>query len=103
MERLIDTAAAEMDIDRLELRRRNQIKPREFPYKTASGMTYDSGDFPALTKQAVEVADAKGFARRKRESRSAASCAGSASAASSRSPPRRRRRWATSSSSPTAA
>ena len=46
MERLIDAAAAEMGIDRLELRRRNQIRPRELPRKTASGMTYDSGDFP---------------------------------------------------------
>jgi carbon-monoxide dehydrogenase large subunit len=69
MERLIDTAAAEMKIERLELRRRNQIKPRMIPYKTASGMTYDSGDFPAVLKQAVEAADAKGFGRRKRESR----------------------------------
>ena len=69
MERLVDTAAAEMGIDRLELRRRNQIKPRELPYKTASAMTYDSGDFPALTKQALELADAKGFAKRKRESK----------------------------------
>jgi aerobic carbon-monoxide dehydrogenase large subunit len=69
MERLIDTAAAEMKIDRIDLRRRNQIKPREIPRKTASGMTYDSGDFPAVLKQAVEAADTKGFGRRKRESR----------------------------------
>jgi aerobic carbon-monoxide dehydrogenase large subunit len=69
MERLIDAAAAEMGIDRLELRRRNQIKPREIPIKTASGSNYDSGDFPSVLKHALEVADAKGFARRKRESR----------------------------------
>jgi carbon-monoxide dehydrogenase large subunit len=69
MERLVDAAAAEMGIDRLELRRRNQIRPRELPYKTASAMTYDSGDFPALTKQALELADTKGFAKRKRESK----------------------------------
>jgi aerobic carbon-monoxide dehydrogenase large subunit len=69
MERLIDTAAGEMGIDRLTLRRRNQIRPRDLPYKTASEVTYDSGDFAALTKQAVELADGKGFARRKRESR----------------------------------
>jgi aerobic carbon-monoxide dehydrogenase large subunit len=69
MERLIDAAAAEMGIDRLELRRRNQIRPREIPRKTASGMTYDSGDFPAVLKEAVDAADAKGFARRRRESR----------------------------------
>ena len=69
MERLVDTAAAEIGIDRLELRRRNQIKPREIPIKTASGSHYDSGDFPGLLKHALEVADVKGFARRKRESR----------------------------------
>jgi carbon-monoxide dehydrogenase large subunit len=68
MERLIDAAAAEMGIDRVALRKRNQISPRDLPYKTASGGTYDSGDFAALTKQAVELADGKGFARRKRES-----------------------------------
>src|SRR5262249_45196505 len=69
MERLIDAAAAEMDIDRLQLRRRNQIRPREIPIKTASGSNYDSGDFPGLLKHALEAADVKGFARRKRESR----------------------------------
>jgi carbon-monoxide dehydrogenase large subunit len=69
MERLIDAAAAEMGLDRLALRKRNQISPRDLPYKTASGGTYDSGDFAALTKQAFELADGKGFARRKRESR----------------------------------
>src|SRR6266702_3556178 len=69
MERLIDAAAAEMEIDRLELRRRNQIRPREIPIKTASGSNYDSGDFPGLLKHALEFADVKGFARRKRESR----------------------------------
>jgi carbon-monoxide dehydrogenase large subunit len=69
MERVIDAAAAEMGIDRVELRRRNQIRPREIPIKTASGSTYDSGDFPGVLKHALEVADIKGFGRRKRESR----------------------------------
>ena len=69
MERLIDAAAAEMGIDRIALRRRNLISPSELPRKTASAATYDSGDFAALTKQALELADGKGFARRKRESR----------------------------------
>jgi len=69
MERLIDAAAAEMGVDRLALRKRNQISPRDLPYKTASGGTYDSGDFAALTKQAFELADGRNFARRKRESR----------------------------------
>ncbi len=69
MERLIDAAAAEMGIDRIELRRRNQIKPRELPIKVASGSNYDSGDFPGVLKHALEIADADGFADRKRESR----------------------------------
>jgi carbon-monoxide dehydrogenase large subunit len=69
MERLVDTAAAEMGIDRLELRRRNQIRARDLPVKTASGSTYDSGDFATVLKKAVEAADQKGFNRRKRESR----------------------------------
>jgi aerobic carbon-monoxide dehydrogenase large subunit len=68
MERLIDAAAAETGIDRVTLRRRNQIRTRDLPYKTASAVTYDSGDFVELTKQALELADIKGFARRKRES-----------------------------------
>src|SRR5215475_5484691 len=50
MERLIDTAAAEMEIDRLELRRRNTVRAREIPFKTAAGTTYDSGDFPGLMR-----------------------------------------------------
>ena len=69
MERLVDAAAAEMGIDRVALRRRNQIRPRELPRQTASASNYDSGDFIALTKQALDLADTKGFARRKRESR----------------------------------
>src|SRR5580692_6893150 len=68
MERLIDAAAAELGVDRVALRRRNQIRPSELPRKTASAVTYDSGDFVALTKEAFELADGKGFAKRKRES-----------------------------------
>jgi aerobic carbon-monoxide dehydrogenase large subunit len=69
MERLVDAAAREMEIDRVALRRRNQIRPQELPREVASSSNYDSGDFIALTKHALELADGKGFARRKRESR----------------------------------
>ena len=69
MERLIDYAAAETGFDRIELRRKNQIRKSEIPYKAASGATYDSGDFPAILKQAIEAADWKGFNKRKRESK----------------------------------
>lgn len=71
MERLIDNAARAMGIDRIELRRRNMIRPRDLPYHNASDMNYDSGDFPAVLKHAVDFADLKGFAKRKRESRKA--------------------------------
>jgi carbon-monoxide dehydrogenase large subunit len=69
MERLIDYAAAETGFDRIELRRKNQIRKGDIPFKAASGATYDSGDFPAILRQALEVADWKGFNKRKRESK----------------------------------
>src|SRR3954451_19712689 len=69
MERLIDRAAEEMKIDRLSLRKRNQIRPSEIPYSASSGMKYDSGDFPAVFERAVEIGDVKGFNQRKREAK----------------------------------
>ena len=69
MERLIDYAAAECGFDRVELRRKNQIRKSEIPWKSAAGTTYDSGDFPAILKQALDAADWKGFNKRKRESK----------------------------------
>ncbi len=69
MERLVDTAAAEMGIDRVDLRRRNHIRPDQIPYAAPSGMTYDSGDFPMLLERALATADWDGFAARRAESR----------------------------------
>jgi len=69
MERLVDTAAAEMRIDPVELRRRNHIQPEQIPFKTAAGTEYDSGDFPALLERALALADWDGFSARKIESR----------------------------------
>ena len=69
MERLIDTAALEMGIDRVELRRRNHIRPEQMPYKTPAGTVYDSGDFPAILDEALALADWDGFAERAKESR----------------------------------
>ena len=69
MERLIDTAAREMGIDRVELRRRNHIAPEAMPYKAPSGMNYDSGEFTAILDEALKVADWDGFEARKAESR----------------------------------
>jgi carbon-monoxide dehydrogenase large subunit len=71
MERTMDYASAQLGIDRFELRKRNFIKAREMPFKAASGVNYDSGDFPGLFKDALERADVKGFGKRKRESKRA--------------------------------
>ena len=68
MERLIENAAREMGIDAIDLRRLNQILPREIPYAAANGMTYDSGDFPTILQKAIEAADWDGFDARKAES-----------------------------------
>jgi aerobic carbon-monoxide dehydrogenase large subunit len=68
MERLVETAAAETGIDRVELRRRNHIPPEAMPYKSPNGTTYDSGDFTNLLNKALVLADWDGFAARQVES-----------------------------------
>ena len=62
LERLIDLAAARLDIDRVKLRQKNLITRKKLPYRTASGLLYDSGDFTGNMKRMVEAADWKGFA-----------------------------------------
>lgn len=69
MERLVDTAAAELGIDRIELRRRNHIAADAFPYRTPSGNDYDSGDFPTVLDRALTLADWDNFSSRRTESR----------------------------------
>jgi carbon-monoxide dehydrogenase large subunit len=68
-ERLIDAAAREMKIDRIELRRRNFIPPSAMPYTTPTGAIYDSGEFEEIMNLVLDAADWSGFARRKSESR----------------------------------
>jgi len=70
MERLIETAARELGRDPLELRRLNQVRPDELPYKAPSGMVYDSGDFTTLMDRALAFGDWAGFPARREESRS---------------------------------
>jgi len=53
-ERLMDLAASELGIDRAELRRINFVPPEAFPYHTASGLRYDSGDYRAALDLALE-------------------------------------------------
>jgi carbon-monoxide dehydrogenase large subunit len=64
LERVMDRAARELGIDPWELRRRNFIPRDRFPYLTATGETYDTGDFHKVLARAAEEADAAGFAAR---------------------------------------
>lgn len=69
MERLVDAAARETDTDPLELRRRNLVPPEAIPFKAASGLVYDSGDFPAVLAMAAREADWDGYNGRLEASR----------------------------------
>jgi carbon-monoxide dehydrogenase large subunit len=66
VERLVETAAHELGIDPAEIRRRNFI--HEFPYASPVGLTYDTGNYEATMSRAIELADVKGFAARKKAS-----------------------------------
>ncbi|MFI2206232.1 xanthine dehydrogenase family protein molybdopterin-binding subunit [Streptomyces sp. NPDC020192] len=55
IERVMDELAAELDLDPVELRRRNWIRHEEFPYTTIAGLTYDSGDYEAATAKALDL------------------------------------------------
>jgi carbon-monoxide dehydrogenase large subunit len=65
LERLMDRAARELGVDPWALRRINFIKPDQFPYKAATGETYDVGEFDRLLTRIAVEADADGFAARK--------------------------------------
>src|SRR5262245_2847688 len=69
IERLIDDAARELGLDRLELRRRNLVPASAMPYRTPLGVTYDCGDFPRNFEDALKLADVAGFAARREASR----------------------------------
>src|SRR5260221_7045542 len=69
VERALDVAASELGIDRIDLRKRNMIRKSDLPFKAASDMTYDCGDFLGVLKHALEAADYAGFKKRKRESK----------------------------------
>jgi aerobic carbon-monoxide dehydrogenase large subunit len=68
IERLVERAARVTGIDRVELRRRNLIKPEALPYHTPTHHNYDSGEFEKLMDQCLALADWKGFGARRKES-----------------------------------
>ncbi len=65
VERLIDAAAHETGVDRIDLRRRNMVKPADMPYLSAMNQMYDSGDFERVLDSALDTMDWAGFEGRR--------------------------------------
>ncbi len=72
MERLLDVAARELGIDRVEIRRRNLLRPDEFPhnheilFQDSGPLVYDSGDYLPSLEQAAQTIDYERFVREER-------------------------------------
>ncbi|MCS7143263.1 MAG: xanthine dehydrogenase family protein molybdopterin-binding subunit [Aigarchaeota archaeon] len=69
LERTVDIAAKALNMDPAEIRFRNFIQPNDFPYTTPSGEVYDSGDYPALLRRALEAVNYQQFRREQAELR----------------------------------
>ena len=69
IERLIDDAARELGVDRVELRRKNMLPESALPYQSPVGPYYDCGQFEKNMDMALQLADVAGFEARKAESR----------------------------------
>jgi carbon-monoxide dehydrogenase large subunit len=65
LERLVDKAARQLGIDRIELRRKNLIRTDQFPYQTQVALQYDIGDYHATLDLALEANDHAGYDKRK--------------------------------------
>jgi len=76
IERLADTAAAQLGFDRVALRRKNLVRPNRMPYRNAVGMVYDSGRYEENMDAAMEIADWKGFPARRRDAKRRGKLAG---------------------------
>lgn len=71
LEKLVDACARDMNLPPAEIRRRNFIRPEQFPYTTATGRRYDVGEFDGHMTLALERADWKGFEARREASKAA--------------------------------
>lgn len=69
LERLIDIAAVELDMDPIELRRKNLIPENEFPYQTPVALMYDSGNYPALFDKIEALCDYQSLRQEQEEAR----------------------------------
>lgn len=68
IERLMDEAARQTGIDRVELRRRNFIRPEQMPYQNPMGQVYDVGEFEKIMEEGLALADWSGFEARAAQS-----------------------------------
>jgi carbon-monoxide dehydrogenase large subunit len=69
IERLLDCGAAHFGVTRAEIRQRNYIRPDQIPYTNCVGNVLDSGAFAETQRKALDLADASGFAARRKASR----------------------------------
>ena len=69
IERLMDAAARELQLDPAELRRRNMIQPNQFPYTNPMAQVYDCGEFEKILDQGLKLADWNGYAARREASK----------------------------------
>src|SRR5215471_8299776 len=76
IERLIDTAAAQLGFDRVALRRKNLVRPSQMPYRNAVGMVYDSGRYEENMNAAMHIGDWTGFPARRRDAKRRGKLAG---------------------------
>jgi carbon-monoxide dehydrogenase large subunit len=69
IERMIDVLARKLDMDPAELRSKNLIQPEQFPYTSAFGWQFDSGDYPTAMKKALKAVDYKGLRKEQAKKR----------------------------------
>jgi aerobic carbon-monoxide dehydrogenase large subunit len=70
IERMVDILALELNMDPTEIRLKNFVGPDEFPYATATGLSYDSGDYAKPLHKALEIVDYKNLLASQQEARS---------------------------------
>ena len=71
VERLVDMAAVDLGMDPVELRRRNLLRPEQFPFTSVTGMTYDTGDYRQCLDTVVQLIGYDGVRAEQRRRREA--------------------------------
>jgi aerobic carbon-monoxide dehydrogenase large subunit len=81
VERMVDCLAFELKLDPADVRRKNLLKPEQFPYTTPTGWEYDSGNYPAALEEALRIADYAELRKEQSDRRAAAAQPGADPAA----------------------